>query len=303
MIKYNFIFSILVLTLFLNACNTKDEKPNDTKFPALKDRYFGQKPPGLSAEIFAPGIIATQEGWESDVKFSPDMKEVYFVKMGGKYTKRTPLVIRYENNKWGKEVVTDKHHPIFSKDGDIIYKGNKYSERTESGWSEFKSMGIPFTDKDIMGISISDKKTFFFDQFAPPDTIGAISYSRLINGKYEPRQKMSKEINTGSWIAHPYIAPDESYLMWDAVREDGYGDGDLYISFRQKDGSWGAAINLGEKINTPHQENGVRVTPDGKYLFFWRGGYEKVKEDGNTYRVGNPYWVDIQVIENLRPNQ
>ena len=269
--KYYLTLITLVSAILFNSCNTKNEKAKDIDFPILENRYFGQKPPGLTAEIFAPEIIASEEGFESDVKFSPDMHEIYFVKRGGKYEKRTPLVIRYENNKWGNESVTDIQHPIFSQDGNTIYKGNKYRERTESGWSELKSMGAPFTDKHIMGISISDKKTFFFDQFAPPDTIGAISYSRLIDGKYEPRQKMGKEINTGSWIAHPYIAKDESYLMWDAVREDGYGDGDLYISFKQKNGSWGEAINMGDKINTAQQENGVRVTPDGKYFIFLEG--------------------------------
>ena len=132
-------------------------RDRDNDFPILENRYFGQKPPGLTAEIFAPEIIATEEGFESDVKFSPNMKEVYFVKRGGKYEKRTPLVIRYENNKWGNESVTDIQHPIFSNDGNIIYKGNKYRQRIESGWSEFKSMGAPFTDKHIMGMSISDK--------------------------------------------------------------------------------------------------------------------------------------------------
>jgi len=101
-------------------------------------------------------------------------------------------------------------------------------------------------------------------------------------------------------MAHPYIAPDESYLMWDAVREDGYGDSDLYISFRQKDGSWGAVINLGAQVNSKHEEGGVRVTPDGKYLTFWRGGVN-VREDGSRYVEGSPYWVDAKIIETLRP--
>jgi len=302
--NYNLITLILILLVFLNACNIKNQKTKDNDFPILENRYFGQDPPGLTAKVFAPKIIATEEGYESDVKFSPNMKEVYFVKRGGKYEKRTPFVIRYENNKWGNKSITNLKHPIFSKDGNIIYKGNEYKERTESGWSEFKSLGAPFTDKHIMGISLSDKGTFFFDQieFDPLDTIGAISYSRLVGGKYESRKKMGKIINTGSWIAHPYIAPDESYLMWDAVREEGYGDGDLYISFRQQNGSWGTAINMGDKINTAYQENGVRLTPDGKYLFFWRG-YEKVKEDGNNYWIGSPYWVDAKVIDNLRSTQ
>ncbi len=36
--------------------------------------------------------------------------------------------------------------------------------------------------------------------------------------KYEAAPK---EINTGTWNAHPYIAPDESYLMWDGEERVG----------------------------------------------------------------------------------
>ncbi|MCX2681845.1 hypothetical protein OOZ15_17960 [Galbibacter sp. EGI 63066] len=274
---------------------------NDPDFPPIEDRYFGEKSPGLIPVEFAPDIVSP-EGLFEGGNFSPDMKTFYFSRKNGKYEKRTFFVIRYENNKWGNESETDIQWPKYSKDGNIMYKGNKYRERTESGWSELKSMGPPFTDMHIMGISVSDKGTFFFDQFERPDTIGAISFSRLINGKYEPRQKMGKEINTGTWIAHPKIAPDESYLIWDVVRDDGHGGSDIYISFRQKDGSWLPAINMGDKINTAYHESGAGLTPDGKYLFFSRGEWE-VREDGSTNWVGKPYWVDAQVIENLRPKQ
>ncbi len=110
---------------------------------------------------------------------------------------------------------------------------------------------------------------------------------------------MGKEINTGRWIAHPFIAADESYLMWDAGRGGRSDDSDCYISFRQKDGSWGAAINMGDKINTSSSESSPRVTHDGKYLFFSRGDWE-VKEDGSKNWVEESYWVDAQIIEELR---
>ncbi len=96
---------------------------------------------------------------------------------------------------------------------------------------------------------------------------GHMSYSRFINGKYEKPKKMNKGINTGKYIAHPFIAPDESYLMWDAEKVD-EDTPDIYISFRLKDGSWGAAINMGDKINTELSESSGRVTDDGKYFFF-----------------------------------
>jgi hypothetical protein len=111
---------------------------------------------------------------------------------------------------------------------------------------------------------------------------------------------MGKEINTGTWIAHPHIGVDESYVIGDVRREDGYGGSDIYISFRQKDGSWVPAINMGAQINTPLSESSGRVTDDGKYLFFSRGQWE-VREDGSTNWVGKSYWVDAKIIEILRP--
>jgi len=287
------------INLLLCVLTISSNSYSQDGFPVLEDRYFGQKPPGLTAEVFAPGIVSTEEHLESGVYFSPDMKELYFVRQGGKYEKRTPVVIRYENHSWGNESVTDIKYPLFSRDGNTLYGGNEYRERTDTGWSELKSLGAPYKDIFIMVLSVSSKGTYYFD-FMEREGNGYISYSRLIDGKREKPQKMSEEINTGKWIAHPYIAPDESYLMWDAEKEGGYGDGDLYISFRQKDGSWGTAINMGDKINTAHQENGVHVTPDGKYLMFSRG-YEKVRKDGSTHWVASPYWVDAQVIETLRP--
>lgn len=295
-------FLILTICLSLNTVFAQINSVSDPGFPRLENLFFGQKPPGLSPEVIAPGIVTTDEAFIGSVKFSPDMKEIYTSKKGGQYKDFTHLIIRYEDSRWQDESVSDLKFPVFSKDGTILYKGNQYRERTESGWSEFKSMGAPFDDKLIMGISLSDKKAIFFSHFDTPDRDGVISYSRFIDGKYEPSQKLGKEINNGSPLAHPYIAPDESYLMWDAVREGGYGDSDLYISFRQNDGSWGAVINLGALINTKQEESSPRVTPDGKYLTFWRGG-SRVKEDGSGEVFGSPYWVDVQIIETLRPKQ
>ena len=277
-----------------------------SNIPRIEDRYFGEKPPGLTPVEFAPDIVSP-EGLFEGGRLSPDGKEYYFTRKNGKYEKRTFFVIRYENGSWGNESETEVKWPKFSKGGDTLYSGNIYKIRTDTGWSEYKSLGPPFSDKHIMGISFSDNGTsyfdeFGFDQFKRPDTVGAISYSRLINGTYEPRQKMGKEINTGTWIAHPTIAKDESYLIWDVRREDGYGGSDIYISFRDKNGSWTPAMNMGDKINTALSESGAWVSDDGKYLFFTRGQWE-VKEDGSENWIGKSYWVDAQVIENFRPKQ
>jgi len=288
----------LGLVLFLNGCNTIKQHSKDNDSLVVANRYFGEKPPGLQPKLFAPAIVSP-EGLFDSGSFSPDMKEFYFTRKNGKYTF---FVIRYENNSWGQESETDIRWPLFSADGNMMYTGKEYRERTDAGWSEPKSAGM-FLKEQAHGLSVSSNGTYYFGFYRKEDMgNGSIRYSRLINGKRENPVKMSTEINTGRYLAHPFIAPDESYLMWDAEREGGYGNNDCYISFRQKDGSWGAAINMGAQINTASNEGSPSVTHDGKYFFFKRGNW-KTKKDGSTYYVGENYWMDAQVIENLRPKQ
>ena len=106
-------------------------------------------------------------------------------------------------------------------------------------------------------------------------------------GQYKSIDRMPNEINTtGKWIAHSFIAPDESYMIYDFKSESGYGKSDLYISFN-KSGKWTKPYNLGPKINTDHTEMAASVSPDGKYLFFHRGNENE----------GNIYWVAFEPIK------
>jgi hypothetical protein len=89
--------------------------------------------------------------------------------------------------------------------------------------------------------------------------------------------------------AHPCIAPDGSFIIFDSlIPSDKEGDEqtDLFISFRQKDGSWGDAINLGDKINTPGGNICASLAPDGKYLFYLANR--------------DIYWVSTEFIEKLK---
>ena len=86
------------------------------------------------------------------------------------------------------------------------------------------------------------------------------------------------------------MAPDGSYLIFTSNRENGHGRGDLWVVFRNPDGSWSDAVNMGPKINTSAYEYCAMLSPDGKYLFFTRN------EGGN----GDIYWVDASVIDEFR---
>lgn len=280
---------MLASVISINIAFAQEKIENDSSFLDIEGSYLGQKPPGLVPELFAPDIIKTAHR-EAAAAFSPDLKEFYFRRRGGKYKNNTLVVIQYKDNRWTESVVLPRAgEPFISLDGKILYLGNKYRDRTNSGWSEVKSLDAPFKDIHIMRLTVSSKETYYFDEASET---GSIRYSRLIDGKREKPRTLN--IDMGKWNAHPFIAPDESYLIWDDQRESGYGGADLYISFRKQDGSWGTAINLGAQINTEFAEAYGSVSPDGKYFFFHRSfGGDR----------GDIYWVDAKIIETLRPQE
>jgi Tol biopolymer transport system component len=59
------------------------------------------------------------------------------------------------------------------------------------------------------------------------------------------------------------------------------------VAFRNDNGSWGEAFNLGDNVNTPGTNFCPALSLDGKFLFF------------ATNR--DIYWVSAEVIDRHRP--
>ena len=139
--------------------------------------------------------------------------------------------------------------------------------------------------------------------------------SKYENGKYSEPINLGSQINTEYWENDPYISPDESYIIFQTNRGENHEFGDLYISFKNKNGLWIEPINMGENVNSPVSGEGCPwVTPDAKYLFYSsiRCDYEYYSKEPLEYETkmqilnspGNGsediYWVDAKIIEKLR---
>jgi hypothetical protein len=228
--------------------------------------------------------------------FTPDLKEFYFLRWNEGAEQQEMVLVQNVGHQWASSIYSPRvGQPVFSPDGNTMHLGNRAMVRSGTGtWSEAESLGAPFDDYPIMRMSSSTKGTRYFDEFKQ-DLTGDIRYSRKINGTYEKPKLLGPTINTGRSF-HLFIAPDESYLICDGKRDGGYGDSDLYISYRNQDGTWGEAINLGDQINTPAWEAAGNVTADGKYLFFNR--MIGPREERNV----DIFWVEATFIEALRPD-
>jgi hypothetical protein len=292
--------SVLLSVIFLSACKTENPNTKENDSLTIENPYLGQKPPGLIPIPFGPGLIST-EIYEYDGAFSKDMKAFYFIRRGEENKKSAFYEYKYNgtNGKWEKSEIASPWigRPVISPDGNTMHLGDKYLQRTESEWSELQKLEPPTVSNDsmyIMRLSSSANGTYYFDTYKENDASFPIRYSRFIDGKHEEPRALPKAINTGTFLSHPFIAPDESYLLFDAVREDGFGDSDIYISFKQKDGTWGNAVNLGDKVNTNAWEASASITPDGKYLFFSRN------VGSDDFENVDIFWVSAQALENLR---
>ena len=81
---------------------------------------------------------------------------------------------------------------------------------------------------------------------------------------------------------HPWIAPDESYILFGSRRPAEEISNVLFYACKLKNGDWSEPIKieLGMIAGQPF------VTHDGKYLFFTSG------ERGE----GDIYWVDANIF-------
>jgi hypothetical protein len=68
------------------------------------------------------------------------------------------------------------------------------------------------------------------------------------------------------------------------------GEDDLYISFRDRDGTWGPPVVLGPDVNSSGSENRPWVSRDGRYFFF------------TSTRNGSrdAFWVKAAYLERFR---
>jgi len=67
-----------IICLLVSAVANLLSQQND--FPKLNGPYLGQKPPGMSPEIFAPGLISSESRSECCRAISPDGREFFFVR-------------------------------------------------------------------------------------------------------------------------------------------------------------------------------------------------------------------------------
>ncbi len=279
----------------------------------MQGEYMGQEPPGLTAQLFAPNFISTEESEFGSVFNSAGTEFYYGVDVNGKSEIRYTTLV---DGEWAEPAVFLSHgqygynDPFLSNDENRLYFISKraldglgapkdvdiwYVQKSEEGWSEPINAGSNInSDANEFYISFTSEGTMYFSSNVNASEANKnanydIFYAEFVNGVFQTPTALSNSINTEDYEADVFISPDESYIIFCSTRENGFGQGDLYLSFKDSQGNWTEAINMGEEINTPYYEYCPFVTKDGKYLFYTSNQ--------------DIYWISTEIIDKLKKNR
>jgi len=302
------ILFIVSIGIIFTSCTS-----TETNFLNSKNAYFGLTPPGLIPEVFAPNI-ASDSTWAEhcQVAVSPNGKEIYWSAWTSAYKsedgeKNTEQIFfsSFENGAWTKPKLAEFSEgnphglnggPSFSPDGKKIFfyqvkspwvssnMNTYYVEKTNGKWgNEPIKVGQVYNSGD--------------QNYSPIFTKEGIAYKNLWGKISKYTYENSNFTFTDSITIHKgyrqawnfYMSPNEDYVIFADRQEGGFGDIDLYISFKTNDDKWGYPINMGADVNTELRERFPMVSPDGKYLFFMR------HTPGQDF-----FWVSTEIFEKLK---
>jgi len=282
----------------------------EKEFPKLSGPYLGQTPPGKIPVKFPFDYMPQGYKLHSAPVFTPDGKEVYFSAMdfSVRFSEKI-FVIKMIDVAWippriasfsgdffdgSPSMSRDGKYLIFSSarrpDGEGMDETGErniwYVERSGEDWSSPRPLNFR-TPGWENGSDMSELGNLFFDSSDiykikfPPD------------GKHDA-EKLGDAINSSYTELHPCVAADERFIIFYSGRPGHYGTkgGDLYISFKNTDGTWRPAINLGEQFNKGQLSTSFpHLSPDGKYFFF-------LKLVSVPWQA-EVYWVSADVLDGL----
>ncbi len=261
----------------INAETAAQPTARPANSTGLSGPYLGQQTPGPAPIRFATSLI--MGALHTAPVFMPGGGEVYWSSQESKiYT------MRLENGYWTKPAtiafsasMTDYRDPFISPAGNQLFFLSKgklpnsqlpekeniwFVERVGQGWGEPQPLPEEVNARDLhWSISAAANGNLYYGIIE--NDIVDIYLARYVDGQYVQSERLSDSINTKQLEMTPYIAPDESYLIFSRSK-DTSSYSKLYISYADQNGDWG------EPLLIDRVTDGLcpTVSPDGKYLFF-----------------------------------
>ncbi|MEE9441577.1 MAG: hypothetical protein V3V99_02780 [candidate division Zixibacteria bacterium] len=290
---------IWILSFFGVACGETVTENNSTTYAGP---YLGQHPPGDSAVLFAPELFVRENESHDTPYFTPEGKKMLWGAIMPDLMAGACMEMN-DDGVWSEIMAPCRGGgSILRPDGNRLYfhqfeappgvkfpdkQGREfmwYADKVGDEWSESKPVDSVVNKYSMhwqFGVAANDNLYFSVG--------GNLCCAEYANGRHLEQQPLLGKNNKNIPGGLPYIAPDESYIIYAILNDRRLGD--LFISFKTEDETWTDGQRLGGGINTEASELCPKVTPDGKYLFY-------IGDGAGFFR---PFWINMSIIHALKP--
>src|SRR6218665_1392167 len=148
------------------------------------------------------------------------------------------------------------------------------SEFANGKWGPAKSIGTNLNSaghEATVNLSADGLKLFVYKDNSGN---GNLFLSQFKAKQWSAAEYVDAPINSSSHESYGCFSADNRMIYFVSDRPGGQGGRDIYKCLRLPNGNWGPAQNLGPTINTPYDEDGVFIHPDGKQIFFASKGHK-----------------------------
>ncbi|MDQ3192409.1 MAG: OmpA family protein [Bacteroidota bacterium] len=225
----------------------------------------------------------------TDVELNKEIDNYIKMCNNGKIYVQTPIQIEIKN--LGQKINSKypEYSPVLSADESVLiftsrrptsegaikteddkfYENIFISNKVDGEWSEPLSISPNINSaghEASIGLSVDGQSLLLYKN-------EGIFISKLNGDVWDVPVKLTENINSKAWEPHASISADGKSLYFTSDRKGGYGGRDIYRSKKLPNGEWGLPLNMGSEINTPYDEDGPFIHPDGKTLFFSSKGH------------------------------
>ena len=263
--------------------------------------YLGQSPPEQTPQLFR---LRTHEGYFAGdrIAISADGKELYYTEVTNTWSDYNIRYYKYSDQKWNGpfDLFPGFLGPALSVDNETMsfekYNDSRtcwHSKRIDAGWSAPTLCTEVPDPKDKHYLQDTASGRVYASSRGALNGIGQMDISTYVKsdatGAYH---SLGRPLNSPGNEGDFYVARDEAFIVFGSPHRGGFGGGDLFISFKESDGSWSDPKNLGATVNTPGYEFGPYVTDDKRYLFY---------SSSSDFTRVDVYWIRFDgLVETLR---
>ncbi|MFH4966082.1 hypothetical protein V8G69_13855 [Gaetbulibacter sp. M235] len=256
-IYYNFTYSQQTINPFLESIVKQFPNVRDTAISTNGNEVF------FSAQSVMGNTSAIMTVTKKDAVWSSPK----VVSFSGQYFDIEPFL-----SSDGLTLYFASNRPLDSnskevKDFDIWYVKR---QSIKDAWSEPINMGSPVNSKnDEFFPSLTENKNIYFTMDNPQlNKKDDIYVSEYHKGKYTTPIPLDNSINSDGFEFNAYVSSDETFMIYTCYgRKDGFGSGDLYISYKSDDG-WTQSKNLGDSINSNKMDYCPFIDTKSNILYF-----------------------------------